>query len=544
MTGSERTHYHSLRVKITAGLLLSVIVVLVVTSWLRYVSFRSLLMESLAPFSDDVESLVAAQLGAYLRSRFVLSAGTIVAILIISDLMLSRTVTGRLEQFLRVIKQVQPGHLDAKVTISGSDEITELARAFSRMKEDLREQARQLSTFNALASAVGQSLNLREVMDTALRETLALTGLQAGWITLRQSESDELWLAASRGLSEETVRVHRQCNWSRCVCSPIFESGQSQVFQEDQQRPCPAAIRLQREGFVFRACTPLQAKEHVLGVMSLVGVPAEDEGVFREDSLRILTAVGREVGVAIENASLYEELRETEMLRRRLLERGYELQEEERRRIARELHDQTSQQLTSILMTLKVLGEARSLSEVQARVEDLREMAAQTLEEVHDLALALRPRLLDDLGLLAALQHYLGEFRDRSHLPVDFQVLGLENRRLPPRVETTLYRIAQEALANVMRHAQAENVGVLLEVRDTSAILIVEDDGMGFDVSEAMGSHVHEGNLGLYGMRERAALVGGTLAIESVPGEGTSVFAQIPLDSRSSDYGQNPHPDR
>ena len=171
-------------------------------------------------------------------------------------------------------------------------------------------------------------------------------------------------------------------------------------------------------------------------------------------------------------------------------------------------------------------------------------MAVQTLEEVHDLALALRPRLLDDLGLLAALQHYLGEFRDRSHLPVDFQVLGLENRRLPPRVETTLYRIAQEALANVMRHAQAENVGVLLEVRDTSAILIVEDDGMGFDVSEAMGSHVHEGNLGLYGMRERAALVGGTLAIESIPGEGTSVFAQIPLDSRSSDYGQNPHPDR
>jgi len=530
MTDSERTHYHSLRVKITAGLLLSVIVVLAITSWLRYVSFRSLLMESLAPFSDDVESLVAAQLAAYLRSRFVLSAGTIVAILIISDLMLSRMVTGRLKQFLRVIKQVRPGHLDAKVIISGGDEITELARAFSRMKEDLRDQARQLSTFNALASAVGQSLNLREVMDTALRETLALTGLQAGWITLRQSESDELWLAASRGLSEETVRVHRQCNWNRCVCSPIFESGRSQVFQDNQQRPCPAAARLQREGLIFRACTPLQAREHVLGVMSLVGAPAGNEGVFNEDSLRILTAVGREVGVAIENASLYEELRETEILRRRLLERGYELQEEERRRIARELHDQTSQQLTSILMTLKVLGEARSLSEVQARVEDLREMAAQTLEEVHDLALALRPRLLDDLGLLAALQHYLGEFRDRSHLPVDFQVLGLENRRLPPRVETTLYRIAQEALANVMRHAQAENVGVLLEVRDTSAILIVEDDGMGFDVSGAMGSHVHEGNLGLYGMRERTALVGGTLTVESVPGEGTSVFAQIPLE--------------
>jgi signal transduction histidine kinase len=533
-----------MRIKITAGLLLSVIVVLVITSWLRYVSFRSLLMESLAPFSDDARSLVAAQLAAYLRSRFVLSAGTIVAILIISDLMLSRMVTGRLKQFLRVIKQVQPGHMDAKVIVSGRDEITELARAFNRLEEDLREQAQQLSTFNALASAVGQSLNLREVMDTALRETLALTRLQAGWITLRQSESEELWLAASRGLSEEAVRVHRQCNWSRCVCSAIFETGRSQVFQDDQRRPCPAAARLQREGLIFRACTPLQAREHVLGVMSLVGAPAGEEGTFNEDSLRILTAVGREVGVAIENASLYEELRETEILRRRLLERGYELQEEERRRIARELHDQTSQQLTSILMTLKVLSEASSLAEVHARVEDLRETAAQTLEEVHNLGLALRPRLLDDLGLLAALQHYLGEFRDRSRLPVDFQVLGLEDRRLPPRVETTLYRIAQEALANVIRHAQAQNVGVLLEVRDTSAILIVEDDGKGFDVSRAMGSHVHEGNLGLYGMRERAALVGGTLTVESIVGEGTSVFAQIPLDGKRSDYGQDPYPDR
>ena len=246
----------------------------------------------------------------------------------------------------------------------------------------------------------------------------------------------------------------------------------------------------------------------------------------------------------MENASLYEELCETQMLRRQLLERGFEFQETERRRIALELHDQTSQRLTSILMTLRVLGETGSLAEVHARVEDLREMVAQTLEEVHDLALALRPRLLDDLGLLAALQHYLGEFRDRSHLPVDFHVLGLEDRQLPSRIDTALYRIAQEALANVARHAQAHSVGVLLEVRDTSVILVIEDDGKGFDVASTVGSHVHGGNLGLHGMRERAALLGGTLTIESAPGEGTSVFAQIPLENEDSHHGQDPHPNR
>jgi signal transduction histidine kinase len=258
----------------------------------------------------------------------------------------------------------------------------------------------------------------------------------------------------------------------------------------------------------------------------------------------MLTAIGREVGVAIENARLYEELREIETLRRRLLERGLELQEEERRRIARELHDQTSQRLTSILMTLGALAGAETQAEVDARVEDLREIAAEALEEVHDLALALRPRLLDDLGLLAALQQQLDEFRDRSRLVVDFQVLGMEDVRLPARVETALYRIAQEALTNIARHAQAHSIGVLLEVRDASVVLIVEDDGTGFDVSQTLGSRVHEHNLGLYGMQERVTLLGGTFTIESTPGEGTAVFAQIPLGSEDSVYGSDPDPDR
>jgi signal transduction histidine kinase len=276
--------------------------------------------------------------------------------------------------------------------------------------------------------------------------------------------------------------------------------------------------------------------------MSLAGAAPSNGWAFSPDSLEILTAIGRQVGVAIENASLYEELRHTEALRRQLLEKGLDLQEEERRRIARELHDQTSQRLTSILMTLGALGEIESLTEVRAHVGNLREMAAQTLEEVHDLALELRPRLLDDLGLLPALHHCLGEFRDKYRMPVDIQVLGLDGRRLPPRVETALYRIAQEALNNVRRHAQAHNVGVLLENRDTSAILIVEDDGVGFDVPQVMGSHVHEGNLGLYGMRERASLLGGTLTIESTPEQGTSVFVEVPLQSWGDGDEKDPHP--
>jgi signal transduction histidine kinase len=535
-------YHHSLRFKIQVGLLLSLTTVLAVTSYLRYISFRRFLVESLEHAAANAEGIIQAQLAAYLRSRLILSATSIVVVLLIGDLMMSRIVVSRLKRFLRVVARISPGSLTARVPIDSHDEIAELAEAFNRMTEKLQRQDEKLSTLNTLASTVSRSLNLREVLRNALDEVLGLVRLRAGWIMLRDAHGEEFRLAASRGLSEEAALAHTQCNWMRCICAGVFESGQSRVFRIKSKYPCPAAEYLQREGLVFRACVPLKSKDRVLGVMSLAGVAHANMWMFTEDSLETLTAVGRQIGIALENASLYEELRQTETLRRQFLERGLDLLEDERRRIARELHDQTSQRLTSMLMTLGVLGEVESLDEVRTHVRDLRDIAAQTLDEVHSLALELRPRLLDDLGLMAALRHYLGEFRDRYRVPVDLQVLGLGSERLPLRVETALYRVAQEALTNVARHAQAHSVGVLLENRDSSVMLIVEDDGRGFDVPQVMGTHVHEGNLGLHGMRERASLLGGTLTIESAPETGTSVFVEIPFGRGESGYGKDPSP--
>jgi len=274
--------------------------------------------------------------------------------------------------------------------------------------------------------------------------------------------------------------------------------------------------------------------------MSLVGDSSNDLQDLSEDTLEMLTAIGRQIGIAVENASLYEELREKEVLRRQLLERLISVQEEERKRIARELHDQTGQPLTSLIMTLRVLEGASTAADARAHIEDLRDTVAQILKRVHDLALELRPSVLDDLGLLAGLRHHVGRFEHRFRLPVDLQVLGLEGHRLPPEAETALYRIVQEALTNVARHAQAHNVSVLLERRSSSVMLIVEDDGIGFDVTSVMGSRLHEKNLGLYGMRERASLLGGTLTVESTPGTGTAVFVEIPLRRGESDHEEDP----
>jgi len=537
-----KKYYHSLRFKITVGLLLAVIAVLAISSYLRYVSFRELLVESLKLSAVNTEEIVDAQMAAYVRSRLILSVISVVVIVLISQLMLGEMVVGRLEKFLKAVNQVGRGNLDTRVTIGGDDEIAELAEAFNRMTEELRRQAEKLSTLNTLAVTAGQSLNLEQVLCTALDEVMELMGVEAGWINLQDEQEENSRIVASRSLPEQAALAHAHCVWNRGVCAEVLKSGQAQVFHDERRHFCPASEYLEEEGIVFHACVPLKSKDQILGVMSLAGVATSNLWMFAEDSLDTLTAIGRQIGMAIENASLYEELRQKEVLRRQLLEREITLREKERKRIARELHDQTGQRLTSIIMTLGILEEVVSTPEAKTHVQDLRDTAAQVLKEIRDVALHLRPSVLDDLGLLAALRHYLKGYQNRYRLFVDFQALGLDGRRLPSEVETALFRITQQALTNVARHSQARHVSVLLENRGASVMLIVEDDGRGFDVDHLMNTHPHEGNLGLYCMRERASLLDGTLTIESTPESGTAVFVRIPLEGREGDGGEDSTP--
>jgi signal transduction histidine kinase len=220
--------------------------------------------------------------------------------------------------------------------------------------------------------------------------------------------------------------------------------------------------------------------------------------------------------------------REKEALRRQLLEKVITTQEDERKRIARELHDSTSQTLTSLIVGLKVMESTCQDSPTRAQVEELRQVAAQTLDEVHTLAMELRPRVLDDLGLSAALERLVSEWQSRYKISLDL-LIHLIQERLPDDVETALYRIIQEALTNIARHAGARNVSVLVEQRGGMVITVVEDDGIGFDVEQMIGSNENYSHLGLVGIRERAELLGGGITIESTPHQGTSLFIEIPL---------------
>lgn len=240
--------------------------------------------------------------------------------------------------------------------------------------------------------------------------------------------------------------------------------------------------------------------------------------------------------------TMTQQLREKEEDRTRLLEKVISAQEEERKRIARELHDEAGQALSSLMLGLKHMEETCLDPSEKSRAEELRALAADTLELTHDLALELRPSTLDDLGLAAALERYAKDYARKHDIHLDFHAAALQDKRLPAQEEIVLYRIVQEALANVAKHADARNVSVVLEERNGTTVVIVEDDGKGFDVQAVMSSAGRSRHLGLLGMEERAALIGGKLTIESQPGTGTAVFVEVP---RATDgHGNDPGPHR
>jgi signal transduction histidine kinase/DNA-binding NarL/FixJ family response regulator len=231
------------------------------------------------------------------------------------------------------------------------------------------------------------------------------------------------------------------------------------------------------------------------------------------------------------NQSLQAEIAQrqrVEEAHRQVLRRLAEAEETERGRISRELHDRLGQNLTGLKLKLQLIRKQESFAPpVQESLGKLEQLADGLMRDIHRLAWELHPAVLDDLGLEAALRRYTAEWSENNGMPLDFHSDGVEMRRLPLQLETTLYRITQEALTNVTRHANAKRVSVLLERRPEHVSLIVEDNGGGFNAG--IQASAARGKLGLLGMRERVTLAGGTLEIESTLGAGTTVFVRVPL---------------
>lgn len=239
--------------------------------------------------------------------------------------------------------------------------------------------------------------------------------------------------------------------------------------------------------------------------------------------------LGELVG-AIETLEDVTERREAEKNLRRYLHEITRAQEEERKRIARELHDDTAQDLVILLRQVDELMSAAGKSSPQnnKRLEKLRQQASKALDEVHRFSQDLRPSVLDDLGLLPALDWLASDLTGHFGIKVEVKVLG-SVRRLPPEIDLVAFRVAQEALRNVWKHSGATEARLTLKFGDDKAVLTVEDEGKGFKLPEKVDDLTVAGKLGLAGMQERARLIGGKLKLKSEPGKGTRVILEFPV---------------
>lgn len=482
---------------------------------------------------------------ASMTRRWLIITGVVSLIGLLAAYSLTSILTRPIVHLVEVTKAITRGDLKRKAPVWASDEIGKLGIAFNIMTESLAKshseseafQAElvrrnlELAALNTIATELSRSRELADMMRLSLAKVIGLMDLKVGWVSMLTEDGKQATLICQEGLSQETAQLIVSVNLSKCACKKAIRQKSPMVISGTGTM-CPVLNHKLNNGqlLLCHAAVPLISKAHVFG---LLHVASSDPDWFTAEHIKLLSAIGHQMGVAIENAKLWEELKRRDESRGQLLEGTISAQEAERKRIARELHDQTGQSLTSLMVELKAL-EANSPKEIQQRIANMRQLTARTLDEVQNLALELRPSSLDDLGLIAALEQYVREYTDKFRVNTEFQAIGFDGRRLLPEVEITLYRIVQEALTNVAKHAAAKKVSVLMEIRGPLIVAIVEDDGKGFNVYEESVSTTSKRKLGLYGMQERAALIGGVLTIESRAGKGTAVFVEVPLKGNES----------
>jgi len=415
---------------------------------------------------------------------------------------------------------------DGKIT-----QVVELIRDVTESKEmekRILEANRHLLALNAIASTVSQSMSLDIILNSALDKVLDLIEAEVGGILLLDEKTQTLSYQVHRGLSDQFVEGASSLALGEGIAGQVAECGETLVVDDISRDPRITRPVVTEEGLKAFVSVPLKSKERIVGVLNIASRKPRS---FSQQEVQLLTALGHQLGIAIENAQLYRELQLKEQIRTELLRQIISAQEDERRRVARELHDVTSQALATIAVRLEALTAPSSscAKEIKPQLEGIKSLLAATSKEVHRLIYDLRPSLLDDLGLPVALRSCAHNSLDAAGVEVYLEVVGQE-KKLPPQVEIALFRIAQEAITNVACHARAESTYVSLEFKDKSIALQVEDDGIGFDLSQVFSSAGTSKGVGLLGMKERAELLGGTLSIDTKPCGGTRVAVEIPVD--------------
>jgi signal transduction histidine kinase len=444
-----------------------------------------------------------------------------------------------LSALLKAIKSFDSGDFSFRVgKTAGGKELDQVGHALNqmaaavetrqdernRMEEILRVQNSRAQALATTASHLNTHHDLKHMLDIVCQEITRALLMPAVSISLYDDTRDTLYFISRSGPSQDFCERIEAFGLDGFI--PRLKHGEAIFTPHNQAHAAIDTIPLDGLGVRAFTCNPLMHEGRLVGALCVF--IQDEEHSFNDGELTFLVSISDQAAQAIVNARLYQTLKEEQLSRTALLEKTISAQEDERKRIARELHDQTSQDLAALMLNLDAfaLGLHAKGPGTEQHLLTAKTMVNTILTNIHHLINDLRPSLLDDLGLASAILWY-GEQRLKSiGIAFEFQCNRTE-ARLPPPVEIALFRIAQEALTNIVRHANATRVKVTLDLEEHTVSMVIEDNGVGFQITTVMSEQLDGRGLGLRGMQERVTTLGGEMDIQSTPGQGTIIKAKV-----------------
>ncbi|MEO7913548.1 MAG: GAF domain-containing protein [Roseiflexaceae bacterium] len=423
----------------------------------------------------------------------------------------------------------QSGQSDQELLITMADIGSQIGQFFERAQteERLWQYTQRLKTLHTLDQAILAAQSPEAIAQAALRHMRELAPCRAATVSVFDFASHEAIVLAVESSATMPFQRGSHLPLDVFLSFPNLQQGQLFIMDDLQESSDPATWHQLaiKDGLRSYLSVPIISQDTLIGALTLF---SDRPRAFAPEVIDVAREVGIQLAVAIQNARLFEQVRAGAESLRLMSQQLVRAQEDERRHIARELHDEVGQSLTAALLNLQVMVNLPDPNELPARLEDSMAQIERVLQQIRTLSLNLRPALLDDLGLAPALRWLVGRQAERTGFVATFNA-NVPDERFAADIETTCFRAVQEAITNIVRYAQARHVTVVLLKHDAELCVGIRDDGVGFDVAAALQRASQGHSMGLLSMQERVLLLGGQMRIESAPGQGALIEVCLPL---------------
>ena len=407
----------------------------------------------------------------------------------------------------------------------------------SRLKEkslvkELNTRVKELSILNEMSQILTSPLDLWFLLDKIAVLATRISKVDACALFMYDEEQEKFVVSSTLGLTDN-FKNKVKLSLSDSIIEEMIALRRPLVISQMRNWGISTLIsEAMNEGMSGLAAVPLLSKQKLVGI---IAVFSTDSDSLSSEEVNLLSILAGQAGIAVENAHLYESTRQKQRLVEQLLGKLIQAQEEERKKMAAEIHDTIAQSLVGILTKVQT---CRSLVKkdpalVAERLTELKNLVSENVKEVREIIFNLRPSSLDDLGLIPSLENYIKRFERETGIFVEFLINNRE-RRLATTSETAVFRIIQEALTNVKKHSKADRVLVRLTLEPKMVSLRISDNGEGFDWDEVTERFLRGDSHGLQGMKERVSLLGGSFKVSTEKGKGCIVTAQLPISNKEN----------